>query len=130
MGDEPWVHWLISYNASGREDSFLSEVRNRNRKCVISGIMNPELYVQSGNWTSFEASHILPPESDSYWVQFNYGCCISNMDDRPSLSKINSYQNGFLLESGVHKQFDQYLLSVNPDVGVPPASRFVLYTDR
>lgn len=106
MSDKPWVHQLISYNASGREDSFLSEVRNRDRKCVISSIMNPELYVQSGNWTSFEASHIFPPESESYWVQFNYGCWISNMDDWPSLSKINSCQNGFLLESGVYKQFD------------------------
>ncbi|KAG0636829.1 hypothetical protein HOY80DRAFT_1087098 [Tuber brumale] len=30
-------------------------------------------------------------------------------------SKINSIQNGFLLQRGVHRSFDQYLISINPD---------------
>jgi len=38
------------------------------------------------------------------------------MDDSVGWSKINSIQNRFLLRSDVHQSFDQYLLSVNPDV--------------
>ncbi|KAH0541798.1 hypothetical protein FGG08_003753 [Glutinoglossum americanum] len=39
----------------------------------------------------------------------------NDIDDDAGISKINSCQNGFLLQSTVHKAFDQYLLSVNPD---------------
>lgn len=43
-----------------------------------------------------------------------------------TVPKTNSSQNGLLK---FDKQYDQYLLSVNPDVGVPSVSRFVIYTD-
>jgi hypothetical protein len=38
------------------------------------------------------------------------------MDDTVGVSKINSLQNGFVLRRDVYGLFDQYLLSVNPDV--------------
>lgn len=34
------------------------------------------------------------------------------------VSKINSCQNGLLLRADVHREFDQYLVSINPDVGL------------
>jgi len=37
------------------------------------------------------------------------------MDDATGSSKINSSQNGFLLRIAVHRMFDQYLISINPD---------------
>ena len=37
------------------------------------------------------------------------------MDDATGSSKINSSQNGFLLRIEVHRMFDQYLISINPD---------------
>jgi len=39
------------------------------------------------------------------------------MNEFPQAFRINSPQNGFLLKSGVHQRFDQYLISVNPDDG-------------
>lgn len=49
------------------------------------------------------------------------------MDDSVGVSKINSVQNGLLLSSHVHKLFDQYFVSVNPDVGTPhPMKRILL----
>ncbi|KAG0639917.1 hypothetical protein HOY80DRAFT_1136401 [Tuber brumale] len=39
------------------------------------------------------------------------------MEDSAGSSKINSIQNGLLLRQGVHRLFDQYLLTVNPDDG-------------
>ena len=32
------------------------------------------------------------------------------------VSKINSLQNGILLRSDIHRDFDEYIVSVNPDV--------------
>ncbi|RPB29517.1 hypothetical protein L211DRAFT_832220 [Terfezia boudieri ATCC MYA-4762] len=39
------------------------------------------------------------------------------MEDTNGASKINSIQNGMLLQSSIHNAFDQYLVSVNPDDG-------------
>ena len=39
------------------------------------------------------------------------------MDDTNGVSKMNSLQNGMLLQSNIHQDFDQYVVSVNPDVG-------------
>ncbi|KAI9762577.1 MAG: hypothetical protein M1840_001203 [Geoglossum simile] len=69
----------------------------------------------AGNWTAFEAAHIFPLELEILWLEFNYGRWVDDIDDDAGISKINSCQNGLLLWSDVHKMFDQYLLSVNPD---------------
>jgi len=50
------------------------------------------------------------------------------MDDTNGVSKINSLQNGLLLQSNIHQLFDQYLISVNLDVS--SSLRFVIYIDR
>ncbi|RPA90289.1 hypothetical protein L873DRAFT_1848889 [Choiromyces venosus 120613-1] len=117
VSNEPWLHRLISYDISGREDSFLDEIRARDKKCLISGIPNPDLRIQSSNWVSFEATHIFPLEHESLWIHFDYGRRITDVDDVPGSWKINSSQNGFLLRSAVHQLFDQYLISVTSDDG-------------
>ncbi|KAG0641783.1 HNH endonuclease-domain-containing protein [Tuber brumale] len=117
VSDEPWVHRLISHKISCREDSFRIDIRNRDRKCVISGISIPEIFIQSNNWTTFEAAHIFPPEHPSLWIQCDYGRWIAGKDGATESSKINSPRNGFLLRQEVHTMFDQYLISVNPDDG-------------
>ncbi|RPB23946.1 hypothetical protein L211DRAFT_197318 [Terfezia boudieri ATCC MYA-4762] len=38
-----------------------------------------------------------------------------DMDGTNGVSKINSLQNGMLLQSNIHQMFDQYVISVNPD---------------
>ncbi|KAH0548613.1 hypothetical protein GP486_007843 [Trichoglossum hirsutum] len=112
VSNEPWLHRVISHSVSGREDGFRDGIRARDRKCVISGVVNTR---SAGNWTSFEAAHIFPLELENLWIEFNYGRWVDDIDDDAGISKINSCQNGFLLQSTVHKAFDQYLLSVNPD---------------
>ncbi|KAG0634178.1 HNH endonuclease-domain-containing protein [Tuber brumale] len=117
VSTEPWVRRLISYGITRRENSFRVSIHDRDRKCVISGISIPEIFIQSNNWTAFEAAHIFPLRHESHWDQFNYGRWITDMDDGVGSSKINSRQNGFLLEKQVHSMFDQYLISINPDDG-------------
>ncbi|KAL2114691.1 hypothetical protein VUR80DRAFT_1 [Thermomyces stellatus] len=109
---EPWVHRIISHSVSGREDQFRDGIRARDSKCVISGILNLNAPY---DWTSWEAAHIFPLEKEDLWIRYDYCRWITNMDDSVDMSKVNSVQNGFLLQSNIHKLFDQYLISVNPD---------------
>jgi len=114
VNDEPWVHRLISYNVSGREDTFREGIRGRDGRCVISGLVNRRAFI--GDWSRFEAAHIFPLEKENLWIEWGYGRWITDMDDTNGVSKINSCQNGFLLRADIHNDFDQYLWSVNPDV--------------
>src|SRR5258706_2546055 len=111
--NEPWVHRIQSFNVSGREDSFREGIRARDGKCVISGVVNR---MAPFDWSRWEAVHIFPLEKENLWIQYHYGRWITDMDDTVGMSKINSCQNGFLLQRNVHGDFNQYLLSVNPDV--------------
>lgn len=40
------------------------------------------------------------------------------MDDAVGISKINSVQNGLLMDCSLHSLFDQYLFSIDPDVSI------------
>ncbi|KAG0136489.1 hypothetical protein HOY82DRAFT_576493 [Tuber indicum] len=105
VSQEPWIHHSISPDACRGESRFCHEIRNRDRKCVISGI------------TTFEPAYIFPPEQESLWISDSYGQLITDMNHATESSRINPSQNGFLLSSTVHQLFRQYLLSVNPDDG-------------
>jgi hypothetical protein len=61
-------------------------------------------------------AHIFPLAQESYWTEHDYGRWILDTPESTGVAKINAPQNGILLESGMHKQFDEYLVSVNPDV--------------
>ena len=119
VSNEQWVHRIQSFNVSGRDDAFRHGIRARDGKCVISGIINRAAPYR---WTYFEAAHIFPLEKENSWIQWGYSRWITDMDDTVGVSKINSCQNGMLLCRDIHGAFDQYLLSVNPDV-----SHFVYY---
>ncbi|KAF8535463.1 HNH endonuclease-domain-containing protein [Trichophaea hybrida] len=112
VSDEPWVHRVISYNVSGQEDAFRNCVRARDGKCVITGVANQ---LAPYFWAGFEAAHIFPLDSENLWIEWDYGGWITDMDDTVGISRINSCQNGFMLQATIHQHFDQHLLSVNPD---------------
>ncbi|KAG0131798.1 hypothetical protein HOY82DRAFT_578422 [Tuber indicum] len=117
VSNEPWTPRLISHEISGGEHSFCNGIRNRDRKCVISGISNPEISIQADNWITFEAAHIFPPEHRNLWIQHDYGRWVTDTDNATQACKVDSIQNGFLLRSTLRQLFDGYLISVNPDDG-------------
>jgi len=117
VSNEPWIPRLISHEIPDRGDSFRDKIRNRDRKCVISGISISELAIQADNWTAYDAVHIFPPEHERLWIQHDYGQWITDMDSATESSKINSPQNGFLLRADLRQMFDGYFISVNPDDG-------------
>lgn len=131
MSDEIWFARADSFSTSAQEEAFRTRVRNRDGKCVISGATNP--LSQASMWPGFEAAHVFPRGCESLWTQFGYRRWITNMDDATGVLKIDSVQNGLLMSRNVHTCFDQYLFSVNPDVGVPDiesAAFFILMGHR
>ncbi|KAG0634854.1 hypothetical protein HOY80DRAFT_1096202, partial [Tuber brumale] len=115
VSDEPWIQRLMSHDiSSGRDERFRNEIRNRDRQCVVSGLINPKILIQANNWIGFQAAYIFPLEHESLWIQCGYGRWITDTEDSQS-SKINSSQNGLLLDASIHQKFEQYLISVNPD---------------
>ena len=126
VSDEPRVQCPPSHrNMSGAEDAFRNGIRARDGKYVISGMVNKGAYYDS--WAGFDAAHIFPLEKESLWIQYNFGRYITDMDDTTGDSKIDSLQNGFILQATIHNLFDQYLLSVNPDVSI--MSESISHTD-
>jgi len=96
---------------------FEYEIRARDRKCVFSDLPNSDPQIQHEIWVGLDATYIVPPEHEELWIQSDNDRLITNMDNVTGSSKINSTQNGFLLDSSAHEMFNQYLLAVNPDDG-------------
>ena len=104
-----------------RVQAFRNAVRSRDQRCVITG--TPAHRAQYGSWTGFEAAHIFPLAYEQYWTQNDYGRWISIIPD--SGGKINSVQNGLLLRSDIHQQFDTYGFAINPDVCIHTLYLFI-----
>ncbi|CUS15898.1 unnamed protein product, partial [Tuber aestivum] len=117
ISNERSLHRLFSRSVSGKETRFRDEIRARDPKCVISGMINSDLSIQASDWISYEAAHLFPVHGESIWIDLDFGRWITDMDDSPPCSKIDSAQNGPPPRSHVHQLFDQYLVSVNPDDG-------------
>ena len=93
--------------------SFSEAVRQRDRRCVITG--KPARLAHLGIWDTFEATHIFPLAYEEYWNDSEYSRCITVPPANGSDGSINSVQNGILLESDIHCLFESYTLTINPD---------------
>ncbi|KAK9326102.1 HNH endonuclease-domain-containing protein [Lipomyces orientalis] len=110
--DEPCITRILSRTVTGRDDFFRAQVRERDGKCVITGVVNTEAY--RNEWVGFEAAHIFPLSSEEYWIQKGYSRWITNRA-RNRDRGINSSQNGLLMQSNIHQKFDSFSFSINPD---------------
>ncbi|KAK9355559.1 hypothetical protein V1523DRAFT_438386 [Lipomyces doorenjongii] len=96
-----------SYTVSGRDEKFRRRVRERDGKCVITGAVNPRSRVDADNWRTYHAAHIFPLANGfSRWV--------TNREDEHDTG-TNSCQNGLLMRSHVHEEFDNFNFSINVD---------------
>lgn len=112
INNEPWLVRTISQATGTRVQSFCHNVRERDRRCVVSGIRVPGAHVD--DWTGFEAAHIFPLAYEDHWRNNGYDRWITV--PLTSGGSINSVQNGLLLDSAIHQLFDSYSFSINPDV--------------
>ncbi|KAF2185832.1 hypothetical protein K469DRAFT_707505 [Zopfia rhizophila CBS 207.26] len=127
INNEPWLVRTISRASGTRVAAFTEAVRNRDRRCVITGAI---VYTLDGFdfWTGFEAAHVFPLAYEGHWIDHDYGRWITIQPTKGG--SINSVQNGLLLDSAVHQLFDAYDISINPDdnykvVAFRPNSRVV-----
>ena len=102
---------VYSGSQSGRENFFRDSVRARDGKCVLTGVVN-NYASQDGGWVGFEAAHIFPMVHDGLWRR----CNLDRFIPRPGRHPIHLVQNGLLVTTTMHNLFDNFLVSVNPDV--------------
>ncbi|KAK9243567.1 HNH endonuclease-domain-containing protein [Lipomyces tetrasporus] len=103
---------MSSLSASGRVRSFPAAVRDRDRRCVITGIPVSQREPLLRRWTIYDAAHIFPVALESIFHNYNFGELVV-LDERDG--SVNSPQNGLLLRKDVHGLFDQYEISINPN---------------
>ena len=104
----------LSLESGTRIASFRDAVRERDRRCVITGrlVLEPEL----GRWICFEVAHIFPLAYEDHWNESNYSRWITVPPTNESDGSIHSVQNGMLLTRDMHALFDGYDVAINPDV--------------
>ncbi|KAK9323660.1 hypothetical protein V1517DRAFT_351953 [Lipomyces orientalis] len=88
--NDPCIIRILSRTITGRDEAFRNQVRERDGKCVISGL---EYFVQSGFIR---------------WIT-------NRMDEHDT--GINSRQNGLLMQNSIHALFDHFGFAVNPEDG-------------
>ncbi|KAK9427202.1 HNH endonuclease-domain-containing protein [Lipomyces doorenjongii] len=110
--DELCITRVPSSTVTGRDDRFRQSVRERDGKCVITGVINTDADVD--DWGGFEAAHIFPLSGEEYFISSGFSRWITNKEGEHDTG-INSCQNGLLMLSNVHKKFDNFSFSINPD---------------
>ncbi|KAF8464668.1 hypothetical protein BDZ91DRAFT_729597 [Kalaharituber pfeilii] len=103
----------VSLQTGTRVESFCDAVRDRDRRCVITG--RPALDADYGIYWGFQAAHIFPLAYEGHWDAQNYCRWITIPPATESAGTINSVQNGMLLDNTIHTLFDLYVISINPD---------------
>lgn len=115
MNDEIYLTRTISLSTGTRLQSFRDSVRARDGKCMITG--KAVLGAYRDHWKGFEAAHVFPLAHQGHWVSENFGRWITI--PAANGETINSVQNGLLLRADIHRLFDNYDISINPDVCLP-----------
>ena len=101
---------MIALQPGSRSKSFRDAVRERDRRCILTGRM--ALY----EWTTFEATHIFPLAYEGHWNELKCNEWITLPPAAESDGSINSPQNGILLGLDEHLLFKSFSVSINPDV--------------
>ncbi|KAK9311603.1 hypothetical protein V1524DRAFT_24472, partial [Lipomyces starkeyi] len=110
LTDERCIARSFSRTVSRRDRRFREQVRSRDGKCVTTGLVSPAAY--RNDWTSFEATHIFPLAHEDLFIRLiEY---VTNRSERADTG-ASSCQNGLLMRSHIHKQFDSFSFAIDPD---------------
>ncbi|KAI5843786.1 HNH endonuclease-domain-containing protein [Morchella snyderi] len=111
VNNEPCLVRTTSVASGSRNAAFRDAVRERDRRCVITG----RRLLSLRSWRGFEAAHVFPLAYEDHWIRNDYGRWITIPSATESAGSINSVQNGMLLDNSIHSLFDDYDVSINPD---------------
>ncbi|KAK9352079.1 HNH endonuclease-domain-containing protein [Lipomyces doorenjongii] len=110
--DEPCALRTLSHIRTGRDEEFRKAVRERDGRCVIKGVINPDADID--DWPGFEAAHIFPLSKEDDFIHQGFSRWITNRAG-PRDTGINSCQNGLLMRAQIHQHFDAFRFSINVD---------------
>ncbi len=99
-----------------QQGRFRDALRKRDNACVISGFEKiPE---SERPYRTLESTHIFPASRLSDWERGNYQRFIEDTSPARVIgaSKLFSPQNGLLLRTDFHLEFDDFVIGVDPDV--------------
>ncbi|KAK9433309.1 HNH endonuclease-domain-containing protein [Lipomyces doorenjongii] len=112
LTEERCIARAYTRTISKRDRRFRDEVRIRDGKCVITGNIN--LAAHRNYWSGFEAAHIFPLSHEEIFKSLNYARYITIRSGETD-SGIYSCQNGLLMQSNVHQQFDSFGFGIDAD---------------
>ncbi|KAK9349706.1 HNH endonuclease-domain-containing protein [Lipomyces doorenjongii] len=110
--DESCITRVLSRTVSGRDEKFRKQVRERDGRCVITGVVNSDADI--GHWRGWEAAHIFPVSKEGDFRNQGLSRWITNREEEGATG-INSCQNGLLMRSHIHQHFDGFDFCINPD---------------
>ncbi|KAK9318939.1 hypothetical protein V1517DRAFT_334153 [Lipomyces orientalis] len=114
LTDERCITRAYTRTNSRRDRRFRDQVRARDGKCVITGNVN--LTAHRNYWSGFEAVHIFPLSHEEFFKTLNYPQLITIRSGEADTG-INSCQNGLLMQSNIHQQFESFGFGIDPDDG-------------
>lgn len=98
--DEAFFPRTLSLSSTLRETAFRDHIRQRDGRCVITGDINYEAV--DNKWVGFEAAHIFPLALDQLFASHGFAQLITHNDPVGE----NSPQNGILVDSSIHRLWD------------------------
>ncbi|KAK9321031.1 hypothetical protein V1517DRAFT_368721 [Lipomyces orientalis] len=84
-------------------------------RCIArtySRTVNPVAFIDE--WARFEAAHIFPLSHEELFRSLNYPRYVKYRSEETDRA-INSCQNGLLMRSHIHAQFDSFSFAIDPD---------------
>jgi len=111
------------YLETGNQDgSFCDGVTRRDRRCVITD--DRVRVAQVGRWRGFDTCHVFPLTYKGNWKEIGYDGLSNPFSNESDVDYINSVRGGILLNCTIHRYFDAYEVTINPDVGMASSSSF------
>ncbi|KDQ18486.1 hypothetical protein BOTBODRAFT_28856 [Botryobasidium botryosum FD-172 SS1] len=106
----PFFERALTPMATPRASSFITPLRSRDGKCVITG-RSPH----AEDWASIKACHIVPLMQPDLFEE-KFAPLLAN-DTLPEDQPLNSVQNGLILASEFREHWNRYNFSIDPDDG-------------
>jgi len=111
-----------SLETGTRDGSFCDAVRRRDRRCVLKD--DPVRMAEAGRWRGFDSCHIFPLAYKGKWKELKYDSLFDPFTNKSDGYYINSVRNRILLDCTIHRYFDSYEVTINPDVWMASSSSF------
>jgi len=109
------------YLETGTQDgSFCDAVRRSDRRCVRTD--DPVREAQAGRWRGFDSPYVFPLAYKGKWKEIVYNSLSDRWTNDSDRYRINSVRAAILNNRSIHRYFDTYEVTINPDVEISSSS--------